>query len=383
MRLRSRSLLGLLLVVLTACATSGREADGFDGPETTGNPNQPATTVPGTEADAPHSLGTITLGETRASTTGDSQPIISASFLPDSKLGKSCTKKVQGCEITQVPKCTTGTATGCAAGETCTFDDDCQAKCIKACTKTCQAGEECVVTGASTAPDGGMTCQKKERFDAGAIAFSGTTQAITLFPPYAITPDGNGAPFMARTEIRAQASGGAKAGFEKFDEKFLATTFLETNPSLAEIPRSEVFGSGDLAVGWMAGEDQVFVGASGAGGAAKCAADDKQGRFSLPREVIREVVGTSGTALSLSVTRERRETRTNKKAFGDLGGGQAVQSNGWLEFVTTSSETHSYASCTAGQTMCGDVCTTLSSDARNCGQCGKVCPSYCSASVCY
>ncbi len=376
-------------VALTAaCATASRTDPTIVGPngETT---TEDGTTIPGGgEGDdsTPHAIGTITLGETRASGTGDSNPVISATFLPDAKLKKECTKKVGACEVTQVPKCTTGTtATGCATGETCTFDDTCTAKCVKACTKACGAGEECTFSSTAAPQDQGMACRKRDRFDAGAIAFAGTTQAITLFPPYAITPEGNGAPFLARSEIRVQASGASSAGFEKFDETFMSTTFLETEPPLRDISKATVFGSGAVPVSWVPGEDQVFVSVSGGLGTAKCAADDKKGSYEIDRKVIQEVLGTAGSsALTISVTRERRETKKDKKTLGSLGGGQKVQPVGWIDLVTTSSESFSYASCGTGYSMCGDQCVVLTSDAKNCGTCGNACPTgyYCSASVC-
>ncbi len=384
--------LGSILVsaLIAACASAQTLPDGLPADAdagTTGNtiPEDPAN-------EPPHALGTIVLGESRTAATGDSNPLISASFVPDAKLTKSCTRKVGACEILEVPKCKTGTMEGCGTGEACTFDDDCKAKCVAACTKSCGAGEVCAFKGSApsgdTPTDDDMLCRKRDRFDAGALAFAGTTQAITLFPPYGVTPDGNGAPFLARTEIRVQASGAAAAGFEKFDEKFLSTTFLETNPPLAEIPRSEVFGSGALTIGWVKGEDTVYVTVSGAAGSAKCPADDKAGTFELPREVIREVTeeesgGTTG-GLSIAVTRERRELRKDKKTFGELAGGQTVQPQGWIELITRSSEAHSFQSCSTGTSACGETCVNLQSDTKNCGSCGKACATgqYCSAGLC-
>ncbi len=393
--MRPAHLLGLGFLVLTAaCAASGRtqpidQAPPGEGPNAAGEEN----TVPeDPETAPPHALGTIVLGESRSSSTGDSNPLISASFVPDAKLTKSCTKKVGACEVTETPKCMTGSMQGCGAGEVCTFDDDCTAKCVQSCTKTCGAGEACYftgkTTGSSSATEDDMACKKKDRFDAGALAFAGTTQAITLFPPYAVTPNGNGAPFMARSEIRVQASGGSSAGFEEFDEKFTSTTFLETDPPLRELPRSEVFGSRAVTIGWIAGEDTIYVNATGPGGTAKCQADDKTGTFELPRAVIREVTsdseGTSAGSVSISVTRERREVRKGKKTFGELSGGQVVQPEGWVELITRSTEMHSFASCSTGQALCDDECVNIQSDSQNCGACGKVCPAsyYCSAGIC-
>ncbi|MDF2692115.1 MAG: Tryptophan synthase alpha chain [Labilithrix sp.] len=389
--MRPSRLLGLgFLMFSAACAASGR-TQAVDPPpgQAPGENESAAEEDPATAP--PHALGTIVLGETRTSSTGDSNPLISAAFVPDSKMAKSCSKKVGSCELTEIPKCTTGTMPGCGAGEVCTFDDDCEAKCVQTCTKSCAAGEACYFTSkvtSGTATEEDMACKKKDRFDAGAIAFAGTTQSITLFPPYSITPNGNGAPFMARSEIRVQATGGAAAGFEKFDEKFTSTTFLETNPPLRELSRSTVFGSGAVTIGWLPGEDTVYVIASGAGGSAKCAADDASGTFDLPRSIIREVTsgadGETSGALSIAVTRERREVRKDKKAFGELSGGQVVQPDGWVELITSSTETHSFTSCGVGADICGEQCVNLQSDTQNCGECGNACPAsyYCSAGTC-
>jgi hypothetical protein len=386
--MRTSTCLGLsFLVALTAaCATSvAPPAEEIPPEEGAATPSE-GNKIPGEPPAAPHALGQVVLGETRSAADGNSTPVISATFLPDAKLAAKCTKTVGACEITQIPKCMTGATTGCATGETCTFDDGCSPKCVKPCTKSCGAGEECVFSNTAAAVDAGMICQKSDRFDAGAISFDGTTSAVTLFPPYSVKPVGNGAPFLARSEIRVQATGGTKAGFEKFDERFTATTFMETSPSLAEISRGDVFGTSGVPVSWRPGEDSVIVSAAGPAGTASCTVDDKLGTFEIPRDVLREVIGSEATtpSLTLSVTRERREVKKDKKAFGNLAGGRSVQPQGWLELITRSSESFSYASCATTQTLCGDTCTTTTSDAKNCGTCGNACVTgqYCSAGVC-
>ena len=392
MRFLTVRVLGLGLLLVSACASSG-SSQNIDGPAQNPTDN---STIPGDPStEPPHALGTIVLGESHGTGNGDSNPVISASFVPDAKLVKLCTRTVGACELTEVPKCTTGSVQGCATGEVCTFDDSCTAKCVQTCTKACGASETCVITGVPKAgqslTDADMTCTKKDRFDAGAIAFAGTTQAITLFPPYGVTPNGNGAPFMAQTEIHVQATGGITAGFEKFDEKYTSTTFLETNPPLSEISKSDVFGSGALTIGWLAGQDSVYVTATGTAGSAKCPADDKTGTFDLPRTVIDEVTSSSSSSssgatgnFSISVTRERREVRKDKKTFGTLSGGQVIQPDGWVELVTSSSESFSFQTCPANTTLCGELCVSTQGDAKNCGACGKVCPTsyYCSVGVC-
>jgi hypothetical protein len=382
--MRFHTLLSLGLITFSvACAATGNSGDvGTTGTKPPAK-DEGSSTVPSEEDNLPHALGTITLGESRSSATGASSPVISASFLPDSQAKKSCTRKVGACEMAEIPQCRTGTAEGCRSGEVCSFDDDCNSTCIKACTKACSAGEVCTFVSTSASEDGdGMACKRTERFDAGAIAFDGTTTAITLFPPYAVTPEGMGAPFMARSEIRVQASGASASGFQKFDDKFTTTTFLETNPPLRELDKADVFGNGDLRIGWVPGEDHVIVTASGPLGAAKCEAKDADGEYMLARQVIDEVMGSTSTSsgnFSITVTRERREVRRDKKAIG------APNERGHLELITTSSETHSYQACTTGQSMCGSECVSLQSDRYNCGECGNVCGSsqYCSSGYCY
>jgi hypothetical protein len=382
--MRINTLLSLGLISFSvACAANGTSAGDTASGTKAPPPDEGSSTVPSEEDNVPHALGTITLGESRSSETGSSSPVISASFLPDAAAKTSCTRKVGACEMAEIPQCKTGTATGCRSGEVCAFDDECNATCIKACTKACNAGETCAFVSTASSEDGdGMTCKKAPRFDAGAIAFSGTTTAITLFPPYAVTPEGMGAPFMARSEIHVQASGASASGFEKFDEKFTTTTFLETNPPLRELDKADVFGNGDLRIGWVPGEDHVIVTATGPFGAAKCEAKDADGEYMLGRDVIDEVMGSSSGSsgsFSITVTRERREVRRDKKAIG------APHEKGFLELITSSSEMHSYQACTSGQSMCGSECVSLQTDRYNCGACGKVCPStqYCSSGYCY
>jgi hypothetical protein len=231
-----------------------------------------------------------------------------------------------------------------------------------------------------------MDCRKTTRFDAGAIAFAGTTEAISLFPPYTTRPTGNGAPFLPGSELRVIATGAKEAGYEKFDEKFHATTFIETNPSLRKLSKSVVFGGGTIPLGWEPGADVVVISLSGPGGVATCKVDDKAGKYEVTRNVVDAAMGESTTTagtLSLVVARERKEVRKDKKTVGSLPG-EKVQPVGWLELVTTSGETASFASCGAGTTICGEQCVNTTSDSKNCGQCGKVCAAglFCSASVC-
>lgn len=379
------SLFSVLALGLAACA-NGADSGGFSNDSENPSANDPGSTPGASDPAAPpHALGTIVLGESHSSADGVSSPVVSVSFVPDAKLAKSCTRKVGACEVTQIPKCTTGAIAGCGTGETCAFDDSCQPKCVKTCTKACGSGEECFFS--TSGPDGtGMDCRKVTTFDAGAIAFGGTTESLTLFPPYSVRPDGNGAPFLPGSEVRVIATGAKEAGFEKFDEKFTTTSLLETTPPLRKLTRAAVFGSGSIPIAWAKGEDTIVVTVTGAGGTATCKADDKAGKFDLPREVVTAAIGdgtTTTSALSFAVTRERVETRKEKKTIGSLPG-QTVQPVGWLQLTTRSTESYSVQSCASGTSECGETCVNLQSDSKNCGACGKACTAgyYCSAGTC-
>jgi len=255
------------------------------------------------------------LGEAHGSGgSSKSTPIVTATFIPDALLGKSCKKKIEGgCEIQQVPKCTkvTTSSTGCAASEACTFDDACVATCkaFVACEKTCSADEVCKTTGSAGTAG---TCVKLETFDAGPLAFSGTTTTITMFPPYRFETTGQGAPFLGGSELRVQAQGALEAGFEKFDLKFTATTFVQTSPALSKIPRATVFGTGSIPVGWApsaaaGATDNVLVTVSGSGGTATCKMKDALAKFDIPRSVVKAAQGEGAlenAPVSISVTRQ-------------------------------------------------------------------------------
>lgn len=352
------------LVVVACSASEGGGVQPF-----VPDPNAPSETTPGEEPDVPHALGTIVLGEAHAAGRSESSPIVSISFVPDAATAKSCTEELAGCKITLAPKCTS-----CNTGEACVLDDTCKAVCQKivSCTKECTNDELCnTKTG---------KCEARPAFDAGPIAFSGTTTPITLYPPYAFQGDAKGAPFLGGVDLRVKAQGAATRGFEAFDETFKATTFIQATPSLDRIKREAVFGKGPLTVAWVPGADDIVVTVGGAAGAATCKAIDANGKFDVPRAVVDRVRGTgpaSGT-VTLGLSRQRVETKKDKRAKG----GPDVQPVGWLALTTTSFESTSFQGCTAGQTACGDDCVDTATDPRNCGACGAVCTGSCSAGKC-
>ena len=397
MKLRQLSTVAALLSLsaVAACATSAKTqiSDPLANPDGTipGDGTIPAEEESDDPADQPpHSLGTIVLGEAHSSvasgTSTKSTPIVSANFIPDALLTRTCKKKLDSsCEIQQVAKCTkvSTSTTGCNSNEACVLDNTtCKATCktfatTSTCTKTCDDDELCKP---SSDPDDlqGGTCVKREYFDAGPLAFSGTTQSITMFPPYAFeTTGGQGAPFLGGAELRVQASGATDAGFEKFDEKFTATTFLQTSPSLAKIPREKIFGSGSIPIAWAPAADTILITITGAGGSATCKVKDSLGKFDVPRSVVEAAQGestsTSTTAsLSITVARQKKEVKKDKKAKGELSITK-VKPAGWLELITTSTESASFQGCASTQSICDNTCTDVKYDRENCGSCGNSC----------
>jgi hypothetical protein len=326
----------------------------------------------GAQNEPPHALGSIVLGESHSSSGGQSTPLLSASFVPDSSALKRCVSRIANCSITTSPKCTASTGpTGCQAGEVCSVDKNCNPTCTKVCTKACDAGQVCALDAA-----GNPSCKPIETFDAGPIAFSGTTTPITLFPPYSYQPTTSGSLFLAGAQIEVQASGAAGAGFAGFDEKFTATTFLQTSPQLSQLDRGTVFGTGSVPIGWVPGNDSITITASGGGGSASCTANDASGKFDLPREVIAAVLGTtSGSYLTINVSRQRIETKKDKQTKGTLSSA-TVQPVGWLDLTTMSTESAEFQGCPlASETACGQDCANLSTSFNHCGSCNVACQS--------
>ena len=390
MKLRLLSTVALVLSIGTvaACATSAGSSIPNPGLNPDGTTPVEGATPAEEESDdpadqPPHSLGTIVLGEAHGSGTATkSTPIVSAAFLPDAMLGRACKKKLDAsCEIQEVAKCSkvSTSTTGCNSNEACVLDNTtCKSVCktFTVCEASCEEDEICK-PAATGAEDIGGTCVKREFFDAGPLAFSGTTQSITLFPPYAFESTGQGAPFLGGAELRVQASGATEAGFEKFDEKFTATTFLQTSPSLSKIPREKIFGTGSVPIAWAPANDTILITISGAGGSATCKVKDSLGKFDVPRSVVKAAQGDSSTttgtnSLSISVARQKKEVKKDKKAKGSLSISK-IKPDGWLELVTLSTESASFQGCAASQEICGNTCTDVTYDQENCGSCGNSC----------
>jgi hypothetical protein len=353
-----RRLFRLLVCSSSAFVTLGLLVGGCATAATTGAPS------PVEPTETPHAEGQILLGETHTSTGTTSAPVVSVAFIPDSTAVKSCGVEIVGsCRIARAPKC----AAKCGVGEACGWSDSCAPTCKKACTKACETDEECYF------PQEGAVaqCRKKETFDSGAVAFSGTTLPITLYPPYEYESMGKGAPFLAGADITVQGSGAAagEAGFGPWEMKAKATTFLQTG--LEKLATDAVFGSAALPVKWTAGSDTIQISLTGAGGSVVCTADDAKGSFDVPRDVVKEALGTSST-LSIAVSRQRKEVKKGIATQGSLTTAK-VQPEGWIKVTTFSTETKSFQGCAGGEAMCGGKCTDTQTDDRNCGKCGNAC----------
>jgi hypothetical protein len=357
--------LGVAVSVAVGCSSSSSSSTGSGQGDDGGG------------GDTPHALGAIVLGESHAPTGGTSTPIVTAGFIPDSSaLPKACSTQVDGCTFVTTPTC----GTGCGTGEQCAWDDSCNPTCQPACTLACGSGQECYFVSPGT-----PACRVTQSFDAGALAFAGTTTPITLFPPYSYDVMGMGAPFLAGAQIQVQASGASGAGFDKFDETFTATSFMQTNPPISQISSATIFGEGSVPVAWNPGSDSIIVTVTGAGGTITCDAQDSTGTFAIPRDAMNAAVGKGGgSALTLTVTRERDEWHKNETDHGTLVGA-TVQPTAWLELTTLSTETATFQGCQIStETMCPDGCYDLNSDPLHCGSCSTVCASgqSCAAGKC-
>ncbi len=77
-------------------------------------------------------------------------------------------------------------------------------------------------------------------------------------------------------------------------------------------------------------------------------------------------------SISIAVERRRVERVTGLGTTGTLLD-QTVQEDGWLDLVTSSSESLAIEGCANGEALCSDECVDVSSDDANCGECGNDC----------
>jgi hypothetical protein len=338
-------------------------ADGADGADGGGDDDGAgAAPVP----DVPHALGVVVLGETHPAGGGQPTPIVSAAFLPDSTMtADRCAADIGGCSVATSPDC----GTACTLDEVCTFSAQCVPTCEAICDMACDEGQECYFP-----VPGSPSCRERERFDAGALTFSGTTVPVSLFPPYEFVGDVTGALAVPGQEISVNGSGATEAGFATFSRTFTGTAPLVSE--VADITMEEAYGAGPLHVRWEAGEDAVRVsltvsGVAGSYGVVTCDAEDS-GLFEVPRAAISAAVdGDEPSAIFIDVTRHNTTVHKDLSTVGTLL--QAtVQSEAWVELVSSSSESAAIAGC-SGSAFCGGACVDTLYDESNCGSCNTVC----------
>jgi hypothetical protein len=322
----------------------------------------------------PHAIGSVTIGEHHSSTGGAATASVSAGFAPDADgpaaPAPECSLEVAGCRIALTPDCG-GT---CGADELCRFDAQCGSVCERICDAQCGAGEECYFP----TPDS-PACRARQTFDAGAITITGTTTPVTLFPPYSFDGVEDGSLFLDGAELTITAAGAIAAGYEAFEETMTATSLLRSDPPLDQLGLLDVFGTGDVPVGWIAGEDDIEIGAALIGVAGKvasvsCDAPDGDGGFAIPREAIDAALGGEALdSMSITIARSRTKARYDVGTVGELPGTE-IQPTGWLELATVSTESATFEGCADGEQVCGAACVDTGSDPDNCGDCAAACP---------
>ncbi len=287
---------------------------------------QPAT-VPAARARDDHPRRVAPSGQST------STAIVSASFVPDASQVTSCTTTLAGCTLATPAICNGATGPLCQEGQTCVLDPSCKPTCQATCSVQCPTGQECYFSTSST-----QSCRATQTFDGGDLVFSGAglASAITLFPPvYTFGNPSGGNPIVPGGQIQITASGSTGAGFAAFQETFKATTLLQTIPSLSKLTAARFQPAVGLALGWQPGGDAIAISVTGPKGTAECAAIDAAGTFTVPSAVISAVAGTGSPAITVSVTRQRVEEKTDGKTQGTLLA-ETVQPVGYLDLTTVS-----------------------------------------------
>jgi hypothetical protein len=313
----------------------------------------------GAPPSGPSAQGRVELAQTHGANAGTTMSTMTAGFVPDADgpgAPGTCSELVLGCAIERTPRC----AAGCAPDEECAYDGAC-------------------------AP----ACRRPARFDAGAITFAGTTQPITVPPPYTPAPL-EGPIFADGGELRVSAAGATVAGYAGFDETLTATTSLAADPPLAEQIGDDVFTGRDLDARWIAGNDTAELVATvyaddGEAIAIACPGDDDAGAGTLPRGAIdAALAGRTLDRLTFGVRRSRTRAVYPIDTLGTVEG-QTVQPRGWLDLTTSSTEHVVVNGCADGEDRCEDGCTVLASDPAHCGSCDHACEpgDGCQDSACY
>jgi hypothetical protein len=366
--------LGLIHVSVTFAAAAAALSTTAGCSSSTGNPlNQPPN-------QTNHALGVVSVGETHVSGSGSFEPEIDAAFIANVAELATCTTTISGCTILTPAVCNGATGPECTPDQTCVLDVNCKPTCQTNCTATCPTGEECFFPTPST-----QSCQPIQSFDAGDLILTGPGIAttVTLTPPsYFPEQAGLSNPLVWGQQITVTSSGATGAGFQSFNETVKATTLLQTSPSISTLTAANVFSPLGLALGWTPGNDSVVISVTGPQGTANCPATDSTGLFTVPAQVVSAIAGGGSPAISISVTREHTEVKTDAKTQGTLAN-ETVEPVGYLDLSTTSTETTTVEGCGAGSTMCADGCDDLLTSNVDCGTCGHSCGTgICESGVC-
>jgi len=394
----------LAALCAAACSSNSSHADA-DG-DSSSDGVSPGTDDTATDSDqeTPHAGGSIVFAESHAALSGTSNVAVSATFYPNLEPQKVCgsvkatTKTIDGCVFTinqnayNQPQC----EDSCGDGY-CAYDDQCKPKCVVACTKACDSDSVCAFD-----EKGKPYCESIDErrltiadFNAGALSFSGETGAVTIRPPYIEAGTTSGIGFIPESEVKVSASGASEVGLEAFKGSFTTTTMLET--SLKKLSSKDLYGTGPMKLTWAKGSDDLRITLSGEVNykpiTATCKADDASGTFSITRKVLNELGKDSVTnevttlnSLSIQMTRTKKTVQKGIKTKGEIEEVK-IQPEGWVDFVSTSTESVQIEGCDNGYTYCPDEkqCANLFGDEKNCGECGNVCPSgkSCSSGECY
>ena len=361
----------------------GEETEGADGTGDSGtsdddddDDDDDGTDV---EPEGPHARGTIILGETHEVGGSTSTPFVTATFSPDYQPPQMCGQMAASCFVGRAPEC----LTPCEVGEACVYSDACQPECQKVCDLPCGANEVCYFPAADSAP----ACKTVETFDAGPLAFEGTTAPLTLFPPYAFVGMPSGSFFLPGASLSLSAQGGGEAGFDAFDVDFTATTFVSSGLAAID-PTIAYDGMSNVPVTWTPGEQDARVlvtvtNTAGEAGTMDCVAVDSLGEFDIPRSALDAALGNSIMAtMSVTIERSRTSYIGGLTTHGELTESE-VQADGWLEVVTKSQETTTVQDC-GTLAWCGGACVDTDTNVSHCGGCNMPCTDIqiCSTGVC-
>lgn len=396
----------LAALSVAACSSSSSDSAPSDSSTDGTDPsNGTDDSASENEDSTPHAGGNILFAESHAALSGSSNVSVSASFYPNVDPVRTCgyskptTKTIDGCVFAatvepddfQKPICDDSCEGYCA------YDAQCKPKCVVECTKQCDSDSICTFDAkgkqyCKAIDDDALSIKD---FNAGALSFSGETGAVTIRPPYNEAGTTSGIGFIPESEVKVSASGASEVGLEAFKGTFTTTTMLET--SLKKLSAKDLYGTGPIKLTWAKGGDdlQIVLTAGEPGyktATTTCKAQDATGAFSITRKVLNELGKNSTTGkasqlnyLSIQMMRTKKTVQKGIKTKGEIEGVK-IQPDGWVNFISTSSESVQLKGCASGTSYCEDTkeCVYLSSDENNCGECGNVCPSggYCSGGEC-